>query len=126
MELIWLPALLGLVLSVPALSPEFVAAPNICPIMSLANQVALTPEQQTRMQAIHAQAQQQASAILTPAQQAQWTEHSLWQNTQHLDLTPAQKRHLTALRLRVLGQMHQVLTPAAGKHGVNPATADAP
>jgi hypothetical protein len=113
MELIWLPALLGLVLSVPALSPEFITSPNICPIISLANQVELTPEQQTQMQAIHAQAQQQASAILTPTQQAQWTERSLWQNTQHLNLTPAQKQHLMALRLRVLGQMHQVLTECA-------------
>ncbi len=105
-----LPVLLGLVLSAPALSPELVQSPDIAPVVPLADPLALTPQQQTQLQEIHAHAQQQANAILTPAQQARWTAHNLWQNTQHLELTPAQKQHLTALRLRVLRQMHQVLT----------------
>ena len=110
MGLMLLPVLLGLVLAVPALSPELVQSPNDEPVLLAQEQLALTPEQQTRLQEIQTEAANRASQILTPAQRSQWT--SLWQDTQHLDLTQAQKNQMTVLRMQVLGQMHQVLTPA--------------
>ncbi|APB32534.1 hypothetical protein GlitD10_0233 [Gloeomargarita lithophora Alchichica-D10] len=112
MGLMLLPVLLGLVLAVPALSPELVQSPNGEPVVLAQAQLDLTPEQQARLGEIQTQAQDQASQILTPAQQSQWTPESLWQNTQHLNLTQTQKAQMTAIRMQVLGQMHSVLTPA--------------
>ncbi|MEN9214753.1 MAG: hypothetical protein Q6J18_07325 [Gloeomargarita sp. DG02_3_bins_56] len=105
-----LPVLLGLVLAVPALSPEFVQSANGAPLVLASEPLALTPDQQAQLATIQTQAEAAARQILTPDQQSQWT--SLWENSQHLHLTAAQKSEMTALRLRVLGQMHRLLTPA--------------
>ncbi|WAS04441.1 hypothetical protein LQF76_10450 [Gloeomargaritales cyanobacterium VI4D9] len=110
MGLMLLPVLLGLILAVPALGPELVQSPNGEALLLVPEQLALTPEQQTRLEEIQTQAATRVHQILTPAQQEQWT--SLWHNTQPLDLTQEQKKQMTALRMQVLGQMHQVLTPA--------------
>ncbi|MEN9216863.1 MAG: hypothetical protein Q6K90_06030 [Gloeomargarita sp. HHBFW_bins_162] len=112
MGLMLLPVLLGLVLAVPAVSPELRSSPDGEPLALVSDQLKLTPEQQARLTDIQTAADQQALHILTPAQQEQWTPTSLWQNTQHLHLTPDQKAQMTAIRLRTLGQVHGVLTPA--------------
>ncbi len=112
MGLMLLPVLLGLVLAVPALSPELVQSPQGEPLILAQTQLELTPAQQAQLAEIQTQAATQAIQILTADQQAQWTPQSLWQNTQHLNLTADQKAQMTALRMQVLGQMHSVLTPA--------------
>ncbi|MCS6783465.1 MAG: hypothetical protein NZ482_09900, partial [Gloeomargarita sp. SKYG98] len=82
MDIFLLPVLLGLVVVIPVVRPMAV------PQSLMSAELNLTPTQQQRLQEIHTRAQDNALALLTPDQQAQWTPDSLWQNTSHLDLTP--------------------------------------
>ncbi len=121
MNLMLLPALLGLVLAAPVIT-----APPAQAEVELAQQTTrkgpladlnLTPEQQQRMQQIRQNARTQMQQVLTPEQRQQLSQlqgqspEQRRTSVKNLNLTDAQKQQMKQIRTSTRQQIEAILTP---------------
>ncbi|MEN9215794.1 MAG: hypothetical protein Q6K90_00570 [Gloeomargarita sp. HHBFW_bins_162] len=121
MNVMFLPALLGLVLATPV-----IIAPPAQAEVELAqksnrrgfwSELNLTPEQQQRMQQIRQNARNQMQQVLTPEQRQQLsqmqgqTPEQRRMTMKGLNLTEAQKAQMRQIRANTRQQIEAILTP---------------